>query len=96
MSIKEDFMVDLAAEATQLLGKDMISRKSLRSFTGKCNHVANLLYGWRPFYGPTVGRHMRIASQENVGAKGDDMDCPSQEQHILDTSLLEFFPGATY
>ena len=49
VSINQGFMKDLLIEARIIMGRNMVSRKALTKFTGKCNHVANLVYDWRPF-----------------------------------------------
>ena len=49
VSINEGFMKDLLTDARAIMKKNMVSKKVLTKFTGKCNHVANLVYAWRPF-----------------------------------------------
>ena len=48
-AIKQAFMDDLLIEATATLKTNKIRLKELRSLTGKCNHVASLLWTWNPF-----------------------------------------------
>ena len=47
--VKESFMEDMAATTGELLEHNYISLKTLRSYTGRANHIANLLFSWRPF-----------------------------------------------
>ena len=49
VSIKSSFMQDLYQDTVKLLKRNFISIRTLRSYTGRANHVANLLFGWRPF-----------------------------------------------
>ena len=42
-------MKELFVNAKVLIKGNVISIKNLRKFTGQANHVAGLLYGWRPF-----------------------------------------------
>ena len=48
-SIKQEFMTDLADETEQLLRQHTVTFKRLRSYTGRVNHVCNLMLAWRPF-----------------------------------------------
>ena len=48
-SIKAEFMRELATTTKQLMAKNVCSLKEIRSFAGAVNHVASLLWGWRPF-----------------------------------------------
>ena len=49
LSIKKTFMEELLVDTLALSSKNVVGKRSLRSFTGRCNHVANLLFAWRPF-----------------------------------------------
>ena len=44
-------MTEFLDLTTQLINKSTISvkQKTLTSYTGKANHVANLIFAWRPF-----------------------------------------------
>ena len=42
-------MNELAEDTQNMTKKNLLGMKALRSYTGRCNHVANILYGWRPF-----------------------------------------------
>ena len=42
-------MDDLAVETDQLLRQHTVSFKRLRSYTGRVNHVCNLMWAWQPF-----------------------------------------------
>ena len=48
-SIKQECMADLATATEQLLRQHTITFKRLRSYTGRVNHVCNLMWAWRPF-----------------------------------------------
>ena len=47
--IKESFLDELRADTTRLMRKNIIGIKELRSYTGRANHVAGLMFIWRPF-----------------------------------------------
>ena len=49
VSIKDDFMEEFAGLVRDLRVERRIPLKKMQAFAGKANHVANLLYGWRPF-----------------------------------------------
>ena len=42
-------MNDFARDVRRLLNRRRLQLQVLQSFTGRTNHVANLLYAWRPF-----------------------------------------------
>ena len=46
--IKESFMHDFAKSTTALMNGNVIKTTALRKYTGQANHVAGLLFGWRP------------------------------------------------
>ena len=48
VSIKASFMSELYQDKVKLLKRNFIAIRALRSYTGRANHVANLLFGWRP------------------------------------------------
>ena len=48
-AIKRAFLEDLLTEALAIDKNNKIKRKELRSFTGKSNHVASLIWTWKPF-----------------------------------------------
>mgnify|MGYP003341758329 CR=1 FL=1 len=48
-SIKKSILDELRAQVADILKSNVVSRKVLRSFAGRCNHVATLLWPWRPF-----------------------------------------------
>ena len=48
-SIKAQFLADLHATTRSFLKKNVLSLKEVRSYAGSANHVATLLWGWRPF-----------------------------------------------
>ena len=48
-SIKEEFMRELGTLTRDIGAKNVMSKKTLQSFAGKANHIANLLRAWRPF-----------------------------------------------
>ena len=47
--IKKSILDVLRAQVADILKSNVVSRKLLRSFAGRCNHVATLLWPWRPF-----------------------------------------------
>ena len=47
--IKESFMADLKKLTVDVLKCPRIALDELRSYAGKANHVATLVYYWRPF-----------------------------------------------
>ena len=49
VSIKKAFLDDLLKDTEHFLKKNIIGIRLLRSYTGRANHIANLLFGWRPF-----------------------------------------------
>lgn len=49
VAIKEAFMEELFISTKTHIKGNVISIKNLRKFAGQANHVAGLLYGWRPF-----------------------------------------------
>ena len=49
VAIKSAFMKDFDRDVHRLLWQRRIQLGVLQSFTGRTNHVANLLYAWRPF-----------------------------------------------
>ena len=49
VSIKASLMKELYEDTVKLLKRNFIAIRALRSYTGRANHVANLLFGWRPF-----------------------------------------------
>ena len=48
-AIKRAFLEDLLTEARAIGKNNKIKRKELRIFTGKSNHVASLIWTWKPF-----------------------------------------------
>ena len=52
---KESFMTDFARDVAYMLRQRRIQVQDLQSFTGRTNHIANLLYAWRPFIGDLWG-----------------------------------------
>ena len=42
-------MEDFDGETHKLVKTNLIPAKRLRSYTGRANHIANLLPAWRPF-----------------------------------------------
>ena len=48
-SVKPEFMETLASETLALSSTNVIGIRALRSYAGKCNHVAGLISCWRPF-----------------------------------------------
>jgi len=48
-SIKKSILDDLGSQVDELLKSNTCSKKALRSFAGRANHVATLLWPWRPF-----------------------------------------------
>ena len=47
--IKEEFMKEFHDLTVELLAKPKLTLDALRSYAGKANHVAALIYQWRPF-----------------------------------------------
>jgi hypothetical protein len=63
-SIKKSILDDLKDQVSEILKSNVCPKKFLRSFTGRCNHVATLLWPWRPFL-----QHLWAAvSSEQSGA----------------------------
>ena len=48
-SIRKSILDELRVQVSDILKSNVVSRKVLRSFAGRCNHVATLLWPWRPF-----------------------------------------------
>jgi hypothetical protein len=48
-SIKQSILDCIREQLREILKSNVCSRKLLRSFAGRCNHVATLLWPWRPF-----------------------------------------------
>jgi hypothetical protein len=48
-AIKEEFLNDFLVSTETLLQQNIMSLQELRSYAGRANHVANLLWVWRPF-----------------------------------------------
>ena len=48
-TVQEARMQDIAQMADTIAQSNVVSLRDLRSFTGKCQSVASLLYVWRPF-----------------------------------------------
>ena len=51
-SIKPSFLDNLMGMTKELMKKNFIKLKDLRSYTGRATHVSNLLFAWRPFLDP--------------------------------------------
>ena len=66
ISIKEAFMKDYATEVDELLTMRRIYLNELQSFTGRTNHIACLLYAWRPFISELWGA---IYDRRRVGQR---------------------------
>ena len=49
VSIKEAILADLKDQVTTAMSSNVVSRKALHSLAGRANHVAGLLWAWRPF-----------------------------------------------
>ena len=49
VAIKEEFMEQLLALTLSIDSRNQVSRKELRSYTGKANHVSTLVWSWKPF-----------------------------------------------
>ena len=47
-TIKKEFMDDFTSLVRNTLAENVISIDELRSLAGKANHVATLIYAWRP------------------------------------------------
>ena len=47
--IKESFMGEFAQITSDMRKGNIVKVRELRSYTGQANHVAGLLYAWRPF-----------------------------------------------
>ena len=45
-------MQDLKDATAELLARNFVGIKKLRSYAGRCTHVSNLLFAWRPFLDP--------------------------------------------
>ena len=53
--IEPSFLQDIKDATAELLARSFVGIKKLRSYTGRCTHVSNLLFAWRPFFGPSLG-----------------------------------------
>ena len=62
-------MDELRQLADDLAGKNVVGLKELRSFVGKCQAIASLLYTWRPFV------HMFYAALHSVISGAPDGCC---------------------
>ena len=51
VSIKASFLTDLLEDTVNILSSDVVGLRELRSYTGRANHVSDLLFGWKPFLG---------------------------------------------
>ena len=69
-SIKEALIAEIRSEARSFMDVNVIPRKRFLSFIGKCNHVATLLYGWRPFL-----RELWAVVSETPDATGAPQGC---------------------
>jgi hypothetical protein len=49
VTIKDEFMTDFRATTDAIQKQNVISIKDLRSYAGRANHIANLIWAWRPF-----------------------------------------------
>ena len=67
--IKEASMKDFAKDVQRLLRQRRIQLGVLTSFTGRTGHIANLLYGWRPFISELWAA---ISEREGRGYKSMD------------------------
>ena len=50
--IKGDYMEDLLNITERIKAMNIVPRKMLQSYAGKCSHVANLLFAWKPYLEP--------------------------------------------
>ena len=50
--IKGDYMEDLLSITERIKTMNIVPRKTLQSYAGKCSHVANLLFAWKPYLEP--------------------------------------------
>ena len=66
VAIKEGFMNDYRKEVATLLKLRRIFVNELTSFTGRTNHVACLLYAWRPFISDLWVRSTIVAGRALV------------------------------
>ena len=48
-SLMEEFMQELRDLTAKIAHSNLISRKLLATYAGKCNHVTNILFAWKPF-----------------------------------------------
>ena len=48
-AIKQSFMDNLRQTTEDILKRNVVGHRKLKSYTGCANHVANLLFAWRPF-----------------------------------------------
>ena len=73
VAIKQAFVEDLLDQAMTINGNNKISRKELRSFTGKANHVASLIWTWKPFldelWATAEAQHRSNAGRHQVWTK---------------------------
>ena len=51
-SINEEFMDNLLELTREINSLNIIPRKTMQTVAGKCSHVANMLFAWRPFLDP--------------------------------------------
>ena len=51
ISVKPDTISELKCLTHQFLSKNVVPIKALRSFAGKCSHVASMIPTWKPFLG---------------------------------------------
>jgi len=49
ISLKQDILDEVREMIDTFRAKNVISLKDLRSFAGKCNHIAGVVPMWRPF-----------------------------------------------
>ena len=49
ISVKDELLQEIKQMIQKLTKNNIVALKDLESFAGKCNHVAGMLYTWRPF-----------------------------------------------
>ena len=68
-AINQSFMDSLRQTTDDILKKNVIGHRKLKSYTGCANHVANLLFAWRPFLDTLWAASAGATSQQGPNTK---------------------------
>ena len=99
IQIKAEFMLNLKMKTNEFQKTNLIKTKELRTYTGRANHVANLLFAWKPFldtlWAATAGSACSLKNRRTSRAR-TGMTWTKQVRSSLDwlAIFLEAEPGA--